>query len=201
MRYFRFIYDITIIVIIILGIIRLINSEYYLAFTWIILVPIFMLLPRTLYKIKDIKSNYNGSIIDFFEILIFILLITSLGYTLGLKNFNIDFDSFSHLLNLAIYAIIVGVIYYLLKSRNHKDVDKSQVMLFTFIVCLIFGVILWERFQYFNDKVFGTLMFYDKFQDIELDSYLDQVFGSIGVIIGSNVLHNKLEDWIRKWKK
>lgn len=172
-----------------------------MAFTWSVLVPILMLLPRNLYKINYIKLNYNHNLVDFFEISILILLITTVSYTLGLKNVNIDFDSFSHFINLIIYTLLTAVIYYVIKARNYKTPNKLEVILFAFIFNLIFSVILWERFQYYNDKIFHTTMFYDKFQDINLDTFSDQVFGTCGVIAGSAIGYKKIGDWFRKWKK
>ena len=62
-------------------------------------------------------------------------------------------------------------------------------------------MILWEKYQYYTDKIFNTKMYYDLFQDVKLDSFLDQIFGTLGVLTGAFILYNKLEDWIRKWKK
>jgi len=186
---------------ILLGIVNLFQKNYYLAFTWIILVPLLMLLPRNLYKIKYIKNSYNYKIVDFFEVLILILLFTGAGFTLGLKNINIDFDSFTHFLNLIIFTILFAVIYYIIRARNYKVPNKLEVALFALIFTLTFGVFLWERFQLLNDQIFGTKMFHDEFQDIKLDSFLDQVFGTIGTIVGSLLVYNKIELWFKKWRK
>ena len=201
MEFFRRIYDLLILIVIILGIIKLFQAEYYLAFTWIILVPLLMLLPRNLYKINFIKNNYNHKLVDTFEILILIILITSAGFTLGLKDINIDFDSFFHFLNSVIYTIITGIIYYIIRARNYIIPSRLEVTLFTFVFNLVLAVILWEKFQYFNDQIFGTKMFYDEFQNIKLDSFLDQVFGSIGTITGSAIAYNKIESWFKIWRK
>jgi len=201
MEFFRRLYDLLILVMILLGIVNLFQKNYYLAFTWIILVPLLMLLPRNLYKIKYIKNSYNYKIVDFFEVLILILLFTGAGFTLGLKNINIDFDSFTHFLNLIIFTILFAVIYYIIRARNYKVPNKLEVALFALIFTLTFGVFLWERFQLLNDQIFGTKMFHDEFQDIKLDSFLDQVFGTIGTIVGSLLVYNKIELWFKKWRK
>src|SRR3989344_9563262 len=120
MKYFRKIYDLFILLTLIIGLISLIRGEYYLAVIWIIITPIFMLLPRNLYKINFLKLNYNLNLVDFYEACILILLITSVGLTLGLKNINIDFDSFSHFLNLLIYTLLFGITYYLIRSKNNN---------------------------------------------------------------------------------
>lgn len=200
MKYFRLIYNLSIIAIIIIGIIKLFQKEYYLAFVWIILSPILLLLPRVLYNLY-LKNKYYYSIVYFYELLILILLITSAGIPLGLKNIDIDFDSFSHYLNLTLYTLLIGVTSYLVKYKDYKMPNKLNIIVFTLFFTLIFCVILWGQFQYFNDKLFGTQMFFDKFQDIESDSLLDQAFGSMGVITGSTILYHKLESWIKAWRK
>ena len=201
MKVFRAIYDLIILIVFILGIIKLINADYFLAFIWIILVPLLMLLPRNLYKINYIKKNYNYNLVNFYEILAFILLLTGISLPLGIKNINLDFDTFSHFLNLTLITIMFGVTYYIIFSYNYKQVNKTKVIISALIFSLVFGVLLWEKFQYYGDKIFNTQMYYDLFQDIELDNFLDQLFGTIGVLTGVFILYNKLEDWIRKWKK
>ena len=201
MNIFRAIYDLIILIVFILGIIKLINADYFLAFIWVILVPVLMLLPRNLYKINYIKKNYNYNLVNFYEILAFILLLTGISLPLGIKNINLDFDTFSHFLNLTLITIMFGVTYYIIFSYNYKQVNKTKVIIFALIFSLVFGVLLWEKFQYYGDKIFNTQMYYDLFQDIELDNFLDQLFGTIGVLTGVFILYNKLEDWIRKWKK
>ncbi len=201
MKNFKLVYNSVMIVIMILGLLKLSERNYFLAFVWIIITPLLMLLPRNLYKINYIKDNYNYSLVYFFELMILILLFTSVGFTLGIKEINIDFDSFSHFLNLTIYTLLVGIIYYIFRSYELKKPNKIEVMLFALIFTFIFGVILWEKFQFYGDQIFGTHMFYDKFQNIELDSFLDQIFGSIGVVIGSTILYNKIESWMKGWKK
>ena len=74
-------------------------------------------------------------------------------------------------------------------------------MIFAFIFNILFGVILWEKFQFYNDKIFGTQMFFDYFQNIDLDSRLDQISGSLGTIIGSILIYFKFDNWINKWRK
>ncbi len=200
MKYFRKIYDVFTFLIILIGVISLIKGEYYLAVVWIIFTPLVMLLPRNLYKINSIKLNYKLEIVDFYEMCVLILLITSAGLTLGLKHINIDFDSFSHFLNLLIYTLLFGITYYLIRSGNNSA-GNLEVALISLAVVWVFGVFLWEKFQYLNDQIFGTRMFFDEFQAIELDSFLDQIFGSIGVIIGSVLIYFKIEHFIKIWKR
>ncbi len=199
MKYLRFVYDFIIFIVFSLGIIKLIQGNYYLAFVWIILVPLLMLLPRNLYKI--VKKNYKTNLVDFFEILILILLLTSIGYTLYFKNIPIDFDSFSHIINLIIYTIIFAVIYAIIDTRNYKNLNKNKVIIVAVLISLIFGIILWEKFQYYGDQVLGTQMYFDKFQDVKLDSMLDQIFGSLGTLTGALLLYNRIDDWMKIWKK
>ena len=202
MRLLRIIYNLAILAIFILGIIKLIQKEYYLAFIWIILVPILMLFPRNLYKISWINQKYNKKLIYLFEMFILILLFTGAGFTLGLKYLPIDFDSYSHLINLTIFSIIFGVIYYIIKNRiTKKEISRKEIALFALVFSILFGVILWEKFQMLNDNLFGTQMFFDYFQSPEYDSMLDQIYGVIGAIIGSILIYFKFDDWINKWRR
>src|SRR3989344_1741673 len=125
MKLFKLIYNLSIFVVIILGIISLINKNYFLGVVWIILTPLLLILPRLSYNLNLIKKKFNKKIIDFFEILIFILLLTSVSLTLGLKKLPIDFDSFSHFINLAIYTILIGIIYYIYNLNKNKKINNK----------------------------------------------------------------------------
>lgn len=199
---FRVIYNFLIILIFLIGIIKLVKGEHYLAFVWILFTPLMMLLPRNLYKIRWIYQIYNKNIVYTFEKFILVFLLTGAGYTLGLKYLPIDFDSLSHLINLLTMSIAVSLAYYIIKNRlTKKEVNKKEIIIFTFIFNVTFGVILWEKFQFYNDQIFGTNMFYDYFQDVNVDSLLDQLFGLFGVIIGSVLIYLKSNDWINKLRR
>jgi len=202
MKYFKLIYNLAILVIFILGILKLIQKEYYLAFIWIIFVPVLMLLPRNLYKIPWINQKYNKSLIRLFEIFILILLITGSSLPLGLKYMPGDMDSYFHFFNAIFYTLIWAILYYVIKNKiTKKEIKKTEIMIFAFIFNILFGVIFWEKFQYFNDKIFGTQMFFDYFQNANFDSMLDQIFGTLGTIFGSCLIYFKFDNWINKWRK
>lgn len=199
---FRIIYNFLIILIFLIGIIKLINGEYYLAFVWILFTPLMMLLPRNLYKIHWVYQNYNKNLVYTFEKFILVFLLTGAGYTLGLKHLPIDFDSLFHFINLLTMSIAVSLVYYIIKNRlTKKEVTRKEIIIFTFIFNVTFGVVLWERFQFYNDQVFGTNMFYDYFQDANIDTLLDQLFGLFGVIIGSFLIYFRFDDWINKLRR
>lgn len=202
MKLLRLIYNLSILVIFVIGIIKLFQKDYYLAFIWIFLTPFLMLLPRNLYKIRWVNQKYNKSLLYLFEELALISLYTGAGLTLGLKYLPIDFDSFNHIINPLIYTIMFGVLYYIIKNKvTKKEIKKQEVAIFAFIFVIIFGVILWEQFQIYGDKIFGTQMHFDYFQDIDLDTKLDQIFGTLGTLIGGIILYFKFDNWINKWRR
>ncbi|MEK6835233.1 MAG: hypothetical protein AABX61_03150 [Nanoarchaeota archaeon] len=198
---FKLIYNLFILIMLIIGIIKLVQKEYYLAFIWIIFTPIIMILPRNLYKINWINHKYNKKLLDLFEIFILILLFTGAGLPLGLKYLPFDIDSYFHFLNGVSLTILFGIVYYIIKNRiTGREINKREIVLFAFISYIIFGVILWEKFQYYNDQIFGTKMFFDYFQDVNYDSMLDQIFGSLGNIFGSILIYFNFDNWLNKWR-
>ncbi len=201
MKKFKLVYDVLIFIVFMLGIIKLVQNEYFLGITWMIITPLLMLLPRNLYKLKKIKENYQYNIVLFFEVSILILVVTSVGHTLYFKNINIDFDSFSHFINLLIYTVLFGIIYFITRYKGYSNANKNEVAIVSLIILLIFGVILWEKFQFYGDKIFNTHMFYDNFQNSKYDSKLDQIFGAIGVLVGSFVLYKGINSWMKSWRK
>jgi hypothetical protein len=201
MKIFKIIYNLSILVIFTVGITKLFRKEYYLGIVWTILVPILMLLPRIIYK-KYLVKEYNKNLLNLFEYLALFLLFTSAGLTLFFKKMPIDFDSYSHFANLVVYAIIFGIIYYFIKLKLiNKPIRKEEVAIFSLIFNLIFGVFLWELFQKYGDLTFNTNMFFDHYQPIEVDSFLDKLFGAIGTLFGSILIYFKFDDWLNKWKR
>ena len=188
--------------IFILGIIYLLKKEYYLAFIWIVLTPVLMLLPRNLYKISWISQKYNKNLLNVLEIFVLIFLISGAGLPLGLKYLPIDIDSYLHFSNAIFYTILWGILYYVIKNKiAKKEIRKNEVILFAFIFNIIFGVVLWERFQLLNDQLFGTKMYFDYFQNADFDSMLDQIFGTLGTVFAGILMYFKLDDWINKWRR
>ncbi|AJF62267.1 MAG: hypothetical protein QT11_C0001G0109 [archaeon GW2011_AR20] len=202
MKFFKVIYNLAILAIFILGIIYLLKKEYYLAFIWIVLTPVLMLLPRNLYKISWISQKYNKNLLNVLEIFVLIFLISGAGLPLGLKYLPIDIDSYLHFSNAIFYTILWGILYYVIKNKiAKKEIRKNEVILFAFIFNIIFGVVLWERFQLLNDQLFGTKMYFDYFQNADFDSMLDQIFGTLGTVFAGILMYFKLDDWINKWRR
>ena len=200
MKIFKVIYNLMILIIFITGIIFLFKKQYFLGVVWTIITPLLLVIPKALYKL--VKKDYNEKLLNTFEMFALLLLITSVGHTLYFKSLGIDFDSFSHFFNLVIYTLIFGILYYLIKTKiTKKKVSVNEIMTFSFIFTLILAVILWEKFQFYGDKLFGTKMFSDPIQDPYLDSFLDQIFGTIGTITGLIILYLEFEKWLIKWKR
>ena len=100
------------------------------------------------------------------------------------------------------YTILWGILYYVIKNKiAKKEIRKNEVILFAFIFNIIFGVVLWERFQLLNDQLFGTKMYFDYFQNADFDSMLDQIFGTLGTVFAGILMYFKLDDWINKWRR
>jgi len=199
MKLLKLIYNLAILCIFLIGIMKLLRKEYYLGVVWVFLVPFLMILPRIIYR-GYLIHKYNKNLLDFFEYLILFLLFTSAGLTLFFKKMPIDFDSYSHFTNLFAYTIIFGIVYYLIRENYNKEIRKEEIAVFALVFSLIFGVHLWELFQEYGDKVLGTTMYFDYFQDIKSDVFYDKLFGTIGTLFGSVLIYLKFDDWINKWK-
>ena len=202
MKILRLIYNLAILAVFIIGIIKLFQKEYYLAFIWIIITPILMLLPRNLYKITWVNKGYNKSLLYLFEIFILILTFNAVGFAIGIKDIPIDYDSYAHFFNAIIHTILFAVSYYIIKNKiTGKEIKTKEIILVAFILNILFGVVLWEKFQMLNDNLFGTNMYFDHFQDADYDSMLDQVYGSLGTLFASILMYFKFDDWLNKWKR
>ncbi len=201
MELFKLIYRIIIFIVILMGILKFFQKNYFLTVMWIVVVPLLMLIPKFLFSLNYIKLNYNKNLLYTLEIFVLFLLVMSMILTLFLDN-SIDFDSYVHFFNLILYTIIFAVLYYILKTYlTKKDTNVNESIIFSIIFTLIFGVFLWEKYEFYGDKIFGTIMYYDFYQNADFDSFLDKVYGSLGILFGSVLLHFKMGKWISKWKK
>jgi hypothetical protein len=108
-----------------------------------------------------------------FELLILFSIIFNAPASLFFHNIGFQYDRFLHFAMGLISAIFLAL---LLKKR-------SMPMYLIFSILFV-GVFAWEGLQFSVDQIFGTKVFFDIVQPIEVDVLEDIVFGLSGVIVG-----------------
>ncbi len=188
-----------IVLSIVLGIIYFIkdrnwHSFYFLTF----LCPIFLLWPRYFYR-KIWQKRYNHSLLKILEYFIASIFTLNLLGNIGLYSIRIEYDSFVHLTVPMLLAVPIGFILTTFSNpKNIQNINLFKLSLTVFLIIIVLGIV-WEFYEYINDKLLGTSMFFDPRQGIVLDTSLDLILDTIGAFIGSLLIFLKWPQWYSKW--
>jgi len=182
----------------------LLNGELVFIISYGIIIPLLILLPRIITKFDKklsaviIKKKWLKKV-DFY--VFFIILFNAPG-SLVFHELGFQYDRFLHLGTAFFAALILLLILLPSAEVRKKKIKKSSLLLILFTI-LFFSLFLWEAFQYTSDQIFGTKLFFDVKQPIELDFGEDIFFGFLGLMIAifyishsfkqfSNILRNSI---------
>jgi len=144
--------------------------------------PILVLLSNFIFsKIENLKKSW---FIAFNKIIFFIILLNIPG-SLFLHDIPFQYDRFLHfVIGFLVFQLAVLVLLIFFSS------SKIKVILFSILITFI-GLFAFEGFQYLNDVIFGTHLFFDTKQNIVLDFWEDITLGSIGLILSAIYIKSK----------
>jgi hypothetical protein len=195
---FRKIYHFFIFSTIILGILEIYDSRYFLGFIFVLIAPIILFVPRNLYKIKSVRKNYNANAVLLMEAFLLIILINGIS-ELKYDNDIFDYDSLNHFVNPLLITILIGLLYTLLNYEYREKINNKKIAGFSLIATIAL-VLLWEPFELLIDFLFKTKLVYDKFQSPFLDTSLDIAFGISGSLLGFFIIKNYWHYLVEKFK-
>ncbi len=148
-----------------------------------IIVPLLIFLPRFFYdfdaKIKEVVTNEWIKKIEYFS---FFIIILNAPASLILHDLGFQYDRFLHF-SAPFFALIVFLLLWLpVMKINGEEIKKRKLLICLFLV-LFASLFLWEILQHNIDQLFGTKLFFDTKQEIEVDVLEDILFGACGLLI------------------
>ena len=148
-----------------------------------LVVPFFLLLPRLIYTTSvTFKKLVNVQWLNRIEQISFVILLLNAPASLILHDLGFQYDRFLHFAGGALVFAIAVLIYLPIDKKIFRgQTRKMRVLVVSFGVILV-GVFIWEGYQYVADALFGTNLFSDAVQEINVDFWEDIIFGELGII-------------------
>ena len=170
------------------------NNNLY-SFDFLILGPLFLLLPNILYRFTRIAETASPK---FYTILGWIFL---LGFEMEvirgpfLRTSGLNFDSLQHFINGIIVSAVFGLLYLVIqKTYFEKDVSAQRTALVVFGI-MFFISFAWEGVEWLVDIILGTEVFGDPVKSIVFDTTTDIALTLLGASIGSWLVYKKFLYW------
>ena len=147
-----------------------------------IIVPLLIFLPRFFYYFDaKIKEVVKYEWVEKIEYLSFFIIILNALASLILHDLGFQYDRFLHFVVPPFSLIIFLLLWLPVMKINGEEIKKRKVLICLFMI-LFASLFLWETLQYSIDQIFGTKLFFDAKQRIEVDFLEDILFGTCGLI-------------------
>src|SRR3989304_5070848 len=114
-----------------------------------------------------------------------------------------EYDSFVHFLDHILFVPIAAWFYLTLKESfagKQNERMKFDAIIIGGLLAIMAGI-FWEILQNTADNVFGTTMFFDPDQAIDLDVKTDIASDLLGALVGTIILYFQKEKWLAEIKK
>lgn len=165
--------------------------------------PFLLFLPRLIYRLNFVRSKYNENLLVNLEIAAIVIFIFNGAGTLYFYDVSLfEYDSFVHFLDHILFAPIGAWLYLMLKEAvTGKRIErvKFDAIIIGGLLAIMAGV-FWEILQNTADNIFGTTMFFDPDQAIDLDVKTDIASDLLGALVGTIVLYFQKEKWLAEIK-
>ncbi|MFH1839397.1 MAG: hypothetical protein ABH820_03920, partial [Patescibacteria group bacterium] len=173
-------YAIAIIISLITAIIAVfVNPKLVILIPYGVVVPLLVLLPRFVYsQSSKMREHVNKNWVTNMEMVcVFIILLNAPG-SLWLHDTGIQYDRVIHY-GAGFFVFFLLLMFYV-SLKNIENGKKEKILLAILVVSFV-GLFAWEGFQWFLDQNFGTKVFFDLKQSIELDVTEDILYGTLGL--------------------
>lgn len=169
------------------------NIDQFALFSFFVFGPILLLIPRWLINERQLQEKFKSAALDLMKAFaIAIFVINSFGAAYAFKKIP-NYDSAAHILNSIISYFVLLILMF---RAGDKYKDKALMIIFSFLVIVVSGI-LWEGYQKTNDILFGTHMFFDPRQPINIDVATDIFSNTVGAFIAAiivNIYWNKIKE-------
>lgn len=165
--------------------------------------PLLFLVPRSLYIFFDsIKNKMTFNWVLKLEILGALVIIFNAAGSLFFHAHppGFQYDRFLHFAMGVAATIIASLFFMLVIRKNSRHYGKKLPLILMSGPVIFVGLFAWELFQYSQDKIFDTRLFYDTIQPIVIDFWEDIFFGFIGILAGLVYISESFKKQIRLLK-
>lgn len=151
-------------------------------FPYLIVDPALAFTPRLLLAALPVtKTGLKPSWLNPVELFIFFIILANAPGSLYLHSLPIQYDRFLHyfvgFILMFMTIPILGPIF----KRLFKGQQKYRFLIWSALLLFI-GLFAWEFYQWAMDQLFGTHLFGDIAQPIQVDVAEDIAFGTIGLL-------------------
>lgn len=179
-------------------------GDVFAAVVFVFVNPLLLFLPRLIYRLNFVKIRYNENLLINLEIAAIIIFIFNGAGTLYFYDISLfEYDSYAHFLDHVLFVPIAAWFYWTLKelfAGKQSERMKFDAIIIGGLLAIMAGI-FWEILQNTADNVFGTTMFFDPDQAIDLDVKTDIASDLLGVLVGTIILYFQKEKWLAEIKK
>lgn len=150
-----------------------------------IIIPLAVSMPKIAVRLYPrLKAaapfNWLGQV----ELMLFVVIILNAPASLFLHDMGFQYDRFLHfMMGFVWMPLLLALAFPLIKLSGHQFSKRSlAAMVFAIVFVCLF---LWEGLQFSIDRIFGTKLFFDTTQPIQLDFTEDIIFGFAGAVAGT----------------
>ena len=160
------------------------RGETIIIVSYGLVVPFFLLLPRIVYIVSAaLKKLVNNQWLRRIEQISFVILLLNVPASLILHDLGFQYDRFLHFASGALVFALAVLIYLPIDRKIFRGrINKIRVLTVALVV-IFAGIFIWEGYQYAADVLFGTSLFSDAVQEINVDFWEDIIFGAVGILV------------------
>lgn len=164
----------------------------FFGYNFTFVAPLILIIPRVLYTKINIFKTQPLSFIKFLETLFILGFIISALGSLWLYRVDIYWDWLVHFFNGGFLSAVFSLLFLIFK----KNSSRLSTSLFGFILMIPLSI-LWEFYEFFGDKIFGSKMFGDWFRPLFFDTIFDILLTILGAFLASLLIFHYWRSFLK----
>lgn len=157
--------------------------------------PLLFSIPRLMFFLPAVRRRVTTEWVRTLELVGIAIIIVNAPGSLVLHDLAIQYDRFLH---FAVGFLALPLTVSIIAAIRGADVDAKRSKTFWISALIVFiGLFAFEGVQYSSDRLFGTQLFFDGAQPIEVDFVEDIIFGTIGLLLAASVFVRSDRAWRR----
>ncbi|GMQ95160.1 MAG: hypothetical protein BMS9Abin13_272 [Patescibacteria group bacterium] len=151
-------------------------------YSYAFVVPLIILIPHAARAVnRELQERTTERWLLWMDRIVFGIVAINIPGSIYLHDAGIQYDRFVHFGGAFLLFFMLVLLY--LSFYGEKTGGKKQritALVLSFFLLFV-GLFLWEVYQYTVDQIFGTQLFFDVAQSIQVDFWEDIFFGLLGI--------------------